>query len=119
MWEERVKPSICTRISVFMRRLASCSPSPPRAPISASISSRKMVEGEWWRASSNSTLTSFSLSPRHLLMIDDAWMLKNVVRHSVATALASIVLPVPGGPYSRTPFQGASNPVKSSGYLIG
>ena len=40
------------------------------------------------------TLTSFSLSPRHLEMMEEALMLKNVVRHSVATALASIVLPV-------------------------
>lgn len=44
-------------------------------------------------------------------------MLKKVVRHCVATALASSVLPVPGGPYSSTPFQGASSPVNSSGYL--
>lgn len=34
------------------------------------------------------------------------------MRHSVATALASIVLPVPGGPYSSTPFQGASSPAR-------
>jgi hypothetical protein len=40
---------------VFMRLLASCSPSAPRAPMRASISSRKMVEGAWWRAKSNST----------------------------------------------------------------
>jgi len=45
----------CTSSSVFMRLLASCSPSPPRAPMSASTSSRKMVLGAWWRASSNST----------------------------------------------------------------
>lgn len=32
----------------------------------------KMVEGAWWRASSNSTRTSFSLSPRHLEMMVDA-----------------------------------------------
>jgi hypothetical protein len=38
-------------------------------------------------------------------------MLKNVVRHSVATALASMVFPVPGGPYSRIPLQGNNNPV--------
>lgn len=56
------------------------------------------------------TLTSFSLSPRHLLMMLLALMLKKVVEHSVATALASSVLPVPGGPYSRMPFQGASKP---------
>ena len=41
------------------------------------------------------TLTSFSESPLHLLTIDEAHMLKNVVLHSVATALANIVLPVP------------------------
>lgn len=41
------------------------------------------------------TLTSFSESPRHLLTMDEAEMLKNVVLHSVATALASSVFPVP------------------------
>lgn len=41
------------------------------------------------------TRTSFSESPLHLLTILDAEMLKNVVLHSVATALASIVFPVP------------------------
>ena len=41
------------------------------------------------------TLTSFSESPRHLLTMLDADMLKNVVLHSVATAFASNVLPVP------------------------
>ena len=46
-------------------------------------------------------------------------MLKNVVRHSVATAFASIVLPVPGGPKSKIPFQGLSSPVKNCGYLMG
>ena len=41
------------------------------------------------------TLTSFSESPRHLLTMLDAEMLKKVVLHSVATAFASNVLPVP------------------------
>ena len=41
------------------------------------------------------TLTSFSESPLHLLTIDEAEMLKNVVSHSVATALANRVFPVP------------------------
>jgi hypothetical protein len=36
--------------------------------------------------------------------------LKNVVPHSVATAFASIVLPVPGGPNIRTPFHGRRMP---------
>lgn len=33
-------------------------------------------------------------------------MLKNTVLHSLANALASIVLPVPGGPNNKIPFQG-------------
>ena len=68
------------------------------APKMASISSMKIVDGACNLASSNSTRTSFSESPRNLLTIVDAEMLKNVVLHSAATALASIVLPVPGGP---------------------
>ena len=41
------------------------------------------------------TLTSFSESPLHLLTMDDAEILKKVVLHSVATAFASSVFPVP------------------------
>ena len=43
-------------------------------------------------------------------------MLKNVVLHSVAIALARSVLPVPGGPYSNKPFQGLSMPLNNCGY---
>lgn len=50
------------------------------------------------------TLTSFSEFPRHLEATDEAEMLKKVVLHSVATALANRVLPVPGGPYSKMPY---------------
>ena len=91
-------PSICVNNSVFIRREPSCSPASPRADMRASISSMKIVDGAWWRASSKRTRTSFSESPRHFETIDDALMLKKVVRHSVATAFASSVLPVPGGP---------------------
>ena len=41
------------------------------------------------------TRTSFSESPRHLLTMEDADMLKKVVLHSVATAFARSVFPVP------------------------
>jgi hypothetical protein len=47
----------------------------------------------------------------------DADMLKKVVSHSVATALAKRVLPVPGGPYKSKPFHGERIPVNSCGYL--
>mmetsp|Transcript_90497 Transcript_90497/g.156865 ORF Transcript_90497/g.156865 Transcript_90497/m.156865 type:complete len:257 (-) Transcript_90497:351-1121(-) len=62
---------------------------------------------------------SFSESPLHLDTTVDAEMLKKVVSHSVATALARSVLPVPGGPKSKTPFHGASRPVKNCGYFKG
>jgi len=38
---------------------------------------------------------------------------------SVAQALAKNVLPVPGGPYKRIPFQGFLVPLNNSGNLIG
>ena len=46
----------------------------------------------------------------------EAEMLKKVVPHSVATAFASRVLPVPGGPYSSKPFHGDRIPVNNCGY---
>ena len=55
------------------------------------------------------TFTSFSEFPRHLEATDEAEILKNVVLHSVATALASKVLPVPGGPYSKMPYSACTN----------
>ena len=68
-------------------------------------------------SSSRPTLTSFSELPRHLEATDEAEMLKNVVLHSVATALASSVLPVPGGPYNRMPCTASVN-VRHSGIAL-
>ena len=56
--------------------------------------------------------TSFSDSPFHFDEIEEEVILKNVVLPYVATALASIVFPVPGGPNIRTPFQGRRIPLK-------
>ncbi len=89
---------------------------PPRWLIIASSSSKKIVDGAWNRANSNKTRTSFSESPRHLLTIVDADILKNVVLHSVATALANNVFPVPGGPYKSKAFHGDKIPVNNWGY---
>jgi len=91
-------------------------PPPPRWLIIASSSSKKIVDGAWNRANSNKTRTSFSESPRHLLTIVDAEILKNVVLHSVATALANNVFPVPGGPYNSKAFHGDKIPVNNCGY---
>ena len=48
----------------------------------------------------------------------DAEMLKNVVAHSVATALARNDLPVPGGPYRRIPRHGLRLPYSDSGESV-
>lgn len=63
------------------------------------------------------TLMSFSELPRHLEPTEDADMLKKVVEHSVATALARRVLPVPGGPYNRMPC-GVSNATGQSAAVM-
>ncbi|KAH1023474.1 hypothetical protein HUJ04_012674 [Dendroctonus ponderosae] len=57
-----------------------------------------------------SSLTSHS--PLYFDVKVEEDTLKNVVPHSVATALASMVLPVPGGPTIKTPFQGLLIPVR-------
>lgn len=59
---------------------------------------------------SNRRRTSFSDSPRYFDVSVDEETLKNVVPHSVATAFANMVLPVPGGPTIRTPFHGLRMP---------
>jgi hypothetical protein len=59
---------------------------------------------------SNNSLTSFSDSPRYLEVRVEEETLKKVVPHSVATALANMVFPVPGGPTINTPFHGRRIP---------
>eukprot|EP00438_Fugacium_kawagutii_P016201 Skav224051 [mRNA] locus=scaffold534:199958:203857:+ [translate_table: standard] len=49
----------------------------------------------------------------------EAETLKKDVEHCVATALANMVLPVPGGPNMRTPFHGLRMPWKYSGMTSG
>ena len=53
---------------------------------------------------SKSSLTSFSDSPRYFDVRLDDETLKNVSPHSVATPLANMVFPVPGGPTIQTPY---------------
>lgn len=59
---------------------------------------------------SKSRRTSFSDSPLYFEVRVEDDTLKNVVPHSVATAFANIVFPVPGGPTISTPFQGRRIP---------
>lgn len=58
----------------------------------------------WSLTISKRRRTSFSDSPLYLEVRVDEETLKNVVLHSVATALAKSVFPVPGGPTISTPY---------------
>jgi hypothetical protein len=57
-----------------------------------------MMQGESLVAREKSACTSFGLSPYHLLRSDDAETERKFADVSFAIALASSVLPVPGGP---------------------
>merc|ERR1719265_769027 len=105
--------------SVLIRRDDSDSPDPPRAPVSASTSSMNTIAAVSSRANSNRVRTSFSLSPTHLETRSEELIEKNVESHSVAQALARYDLPVPGGPYSRIPFQGLRLPSNRCGERVG
>lgn len=61
-------------------------------------------------ATQKSVQTNHSESPSHLDTNDEADMLKNVELSWLATAFPIIVLPVPGGPNKRMPFEGSQRP---------
>ena len=104
-------------------------------------SSKNMTAGCFFRATANKPRINFSPSPKYLNnnnrnnisnhlnpkpqrvtyldVTDEAVMLKNANPDSVATAFASIVFPVPGGPNNNTPFGGSRNPVNKSGRRFG
>mmetsp|Transcript_64602 Transcript_64602/g.104479 ORF Transcript_64602/g.104479 Transcript_64602/m.104479 type:complete len:245 (-) Transcript_64602:711-1445(-) len=72
----------------------------------ASISSMKTMDGACSSARRNISLTSFGPSPRYFWISSDPTIRKKVADVWFATALASNVLPVPGGPYRITPLGG-------------
>ena len=80
------------------RRSASKFRGTPRRGAKESSSSKKRMHGCALRACSNTSLTFFSLSPTYMLMSSGPLTLMKLMEDSVATALASSVLPVPGGP---------------------
>ena len=70
----------------------------------ASSSSMKMIAGACARAVSKSLRMRAEPSPTYISTKDEADCAKNAAPDSPATARASSVLPVPGGPCSSTPF---------------
>ena len=101
-----VKPSISTS-SWF--RVCSRSSWPPPRPLplwrpTASISSMKMMAGEFCLAWRNRSRTRLAPTPTYISTKSEPEMDRNFTPASPATALASKVLPVPGGPTSSTPL---------------
>ena len=101
------KPSISVSraLSVFSR-----SSLPPmagfllRARPTASISSMKMMHGDFSLAWRNRSRTRLAPTPTNISTKSEPLMEKNGTPASPATALARSVLPVPGGPTSKAPF---------------
>lgn len=79
----------------------------------------KTMEGCISVATAKRVRTSFSPSPCHLDVSEEADMLKKVAFASAASALASSVLPLPGGPYSSSPRAGARSPRNRSARSAG
>ena len=101
------KPSISVSswFSVFSR--SSLPPKAgflPRARPTASISSIKMMHGAFSLAWRKRSRTRLAPTPTNISTKSEPDIEKNGTSASPATALASSVLPVPGGPTSRAPL---------------
>ena len=100
------KPSISTSKEL---RVCSRSSFPPPRPAprwrpTASISSIKIRQGAFFLPCSNISRTRAAPTPTNISTKSDPLMLKNGTSASPATALASRVFPVPGGPTINTPL---------------
>ena len=101
------KPSISVRswFSVFSRSSLPENPAfLPRARPMASISSMKTMQGAFCLACSNRSRTRDAPTPTNISTKSEPEIERNGTLASPATALASSVLPVPGGPTSRAPL---------------
>ena len=79
---------------------------PPRAGARLSISSMNNTQGATCRARANRRAICCSLSPYHFDNKSEDLTAIKFAAASRATAFASKVFPVPGGPYSRNPLAG-------------
>eukprot|EP01139_Manchomonas_bermudensis_P010055 Amastigsp_a339885_343.p3 type:complete len:140 gc:universal Amastigsp_a339885_343:266-685(+) len=94
------KPSIWLSSSIRVRWISRSADVPwlKRLPPIASISSMKMMHGSCSRAYANISRMTRALSPMYLSTIADETTLRKLQFICDATARASRVLPVPGGP---------------------
>ena len=111
-------PCIYTKNSVLTLLDASFSLS-LLADTSESISSINMILYFYSLAILNNVLIDLADSPTNFDIKSEELTEKKVASAYVAHAFAKNVLPVPGGPYKRIPFQGFLNPTKISGNLVG
>ena len=101
------KPSISVRswLSVFSRSSLPEKPAfLPRARPMASISSMKTMQGAFCLACSKRSRTREAPTPTNISTKSEPEIERNGTFASPATAFASSVLPVPGGPTSSAPF---------------
>nr|QNO44619.1 hypothetical protein JBICLBBK_00023 [Methanosarcinales archaeon ANME-2c ERB4] len=92
------RPSSSVKICETTRSVAKLSVLLPRTGTIESISSKKMIAGDACLALRNISRIAFSDSPTYLLSSSGPLMLMKFAELSVATAFASKVFPVPGGP---------------------
>merc|ERR1719225_515330 len=92
---------------VLWTSLSPPAPSSNLAPPTASISSKKIRQAFFVLAISNSSLTILAPSPTYFCTSSDPMTLMKQASVLLTTARAHKVLPVPGGPYKRTPFGGS------------
>merc|ERR1719187_1613275 len=92
---------------VLWTSLSPPAPASNLAPPTASISSKKIKQAFFVLAISKSSLTILAPSPTYFCTSSLPMTLMKQASVLLATALAHRVLPVPGGPYSRTPLGGS------------
>mmetsp|Transcript_23763 Transcript_23763/g.66796 ORF Transcript_23763/g.66796 Transcript_23763/m.66796 type:complete len:235 (-) Transcript_23763:694-1398(-) len=115
------KPSISVRIWLRVCSRSSLDAKPPPDDLCrpmASISSMKMMHGAFFFASANKLLIRDAPTPTNISTNSEPEQEMKGTPASPATARASSVLPVPGGPSNKTP-RGVFAPtlVNFSGYL--
>lgn len=67
----------------------------------------KTIEGWFYLANLNTSLTILGPYPKYFCTNSEPTTLIKVAVVMLATALAIMVFPVPGGPYINTPFGGS------------
>jgi len=105
-WSEESKPSISTRMALSVCSRSSWPPvekPPPRRRPTASISSRKMMQGALSLACLKRSRTRLAPTPTNISTKSEPEIEKKGTSASPAMALARSVLPDPGGPTSSTP----------------